>query len=98
VLVPRPQLLADRWAILIELERLGKRKIRVADLCDRLGLTAREAEVAWLMGKGLSDQGIAARLGISCRTAEHHAEHVRHKIGAESRSRAVALLASSDPL
>jgi DNA-binding CsgD family transcriptional regulator len=89
---------ADRWAILVELERLGKRKIRVADLSDRLGVTAREAEVALLMGRGLSDQAIATRLGISCRTAEHHAERVRHKIGAESRSRAVALLASPDSL
>jgi DNA-binding CsgD family transcriptional regulator len=96
VLVSPTLLLADRWAILVELERLGKRRIRAADLCGRLGLTTREAEVAWLMGRGLSDQAIATRLGISCRTAEHHAERVRHKIGAESRARAVALLASSD--
>ena len=48
------------------------------------------------MGKGLSDQAIATRLGISVRTAEHHTERVRHKIGAESRSLAVALLSSSD--
>jgi DNA-binding CsgD family transcriptional regulator len=96
VLVPPMLLLPGCWAILVELERMGKRKIQLRDLCDRLGLTAREAEVACLMGRGLSDQAIATRLGISLRTAEHHAEHVRHKIGAESRSRAVALLAGSD--
>lgn len=98
VLVPPKLLLSDRWAILVELERLGRRKIRLPDLCDRLGLTAREAEVASLMGRGLSDRAIATRLGISLRTAEHHAESVRHKIGAESRSLAVALLAGSDVL
>ena len=96
VLVPPTLLLSDRWAILVELERIGKRQIRLPDLCDRLGLTAREAEVACLMGRGLPDQAIATRLGISLRTAEHHTERVRHKIGAESRSRAVALLASLD--
>jgi DNA-binding CsgD family transcriptional regulator len=96
VLVPPTLMLADRWAILVELERMGKRKIRVHDLCDRLGLTAREAEIACLMGRGLSNQAIATRLGISVRTAEHHTEHVRHKIGAESRSLAIALLSSSD--
>jgi DNA-binding CsgD family transcriptional regulator len=97
VLVPPTLMLSDRWAILVELERTGKRKVRLHDdLCDRLGLTAREAEIACLMGKGLSDQAIATRLGISVRTAEHHTERVRHKIGAESRSLAVALLSSSD--
>ena len=96
VLVPPTLMLSDRWAILVELERIGKRKIRLHDLCGRLGLTAREAEVACLMGRGLSDQAIATRLGISVRTAEHHTERVRYKIGAESRSLAVALLASSD--
>lgn len=96
VLVPPTLLLSNRWAILVELERLGKRKIRLPDLCERLGLTAREAEVACLMGRGLSDQAIATRLGISVRTAEHHTESVRHKIGAESRSLAVALLSGSD--
>lgn len=96
VLVPPTQLLSNRWAILVELERTGKRKIRLSDLRERLGLTEREAEVAGLMSKGLSDQAIATRLGISLRTAEHHTERVRHKIGADSRSLAVALLASSD--
>ena len=56
VLVPPTMMLSDRWAILVELERTGKRKVRLHDLCDRLGLTAREAEIACLMGKGLSDQ------------------------------------------
>ena len=96
VLVPPRLLLLDRWAILVELERMGKRKIRSADLCSRFGLTAREAEVASLLGKGLSDRAIATRLGISLRTAEHHTERVRHKLEAKSRSGAVALLAGAN--
>jgi len=96
VLVPPRVLLLDRWAILVELERVGKRNIRPAELCSQLGLTAREAEVASLLSKGLSDSAIAVRLGISLRTAEHHTERVRHKLDAKSRSAAVALLAGAE--
>jgi DNA-binding CsgD family transcriptional regulator len=85
--------LRDGPGVLLALERLGKRGIQADDLCRRFGLTAREAEVARLLAKGLSDHDIAARLGISLRTAEHHTEHVLHKLGADRRSAVAALLA-----
>ena len=56
------------------------------------GLSDREIEVLKLMAHGLSNRGIAQRLYISPRTAEHHAQHIYMKIGASSRA-AAALFA-----
>jgi non-specific serine/threonine protein kinase len=44
-------------------------------------LSPREVEVALLIGQGLSNQEIAARLVISKRTAEGHAQRVFAKLG-----------------
>ena len=63
--------------------------------CVHFGLTAREVEVATLIARGLSDQAMATRLGISLRTAEHHTEHVLRKLSVDRRSAVAALLASS---
>jgi DNA-binding CsgD family transcriptional regulator len=41
---------------------------------------------------GISDHTIGMRLGISLRTAQHHTEHVLHKLGADRRSAVAALL------
>ena len=68
-------------------------------------LTAREAEVAALLGEGLSNQEIADRLVISVRTAQGHVENILRKLGFSSRaqvaawvvSRAHAAADSSDP-
>ncbi len=95
VLVP-PAVLLHGSGILLELERTGKRKIRAEDLCVHFGLTAREVEVAMLVARGLSDQAIATRLGISPRTAEHHMEHVLRKLHMDGRSAVAALLAGSN--
>ncbi|MGW6201185.1 ATP-binding protein [Kribbella sp. NPDC055110] len=49
-------------------------------------LTPREHEVAVLIGEGLSNREIAARLTVSRRTAETHVEHILGKLGFTSRS------------
>ena len=49
------------------------------------GLTEREREVAALIGQGLSNKQIAARLVISSRTAESHVRHILNKLGLDSR-------------
>jgi DNA-binding NarL/FixJ family response regulator len=53
------------------------------------GLTAREAEVLGLLAEGLSNKGIAARLGISEHTAKFHVNAILAKLGAESRAAAI---------
>ena len=53
------------------------------------GLTERQAEVLSLLGQGLSNGDIAARLVLSPRTVEHHVTAILAKLGVESRSQAV---------
>jgi DNA-binding CsgD family transcriptional regulator len=53
-------------------------------------LSAREREVAVLISRGLSNGEVASRLGISARTAEAHAEHIRNKLGFRSRAQIAA--------
>ncbi|MFI6603267.1 ATP-binding protein [Nonomuraea sp. NPDC050536] len=53
---------------------------------DKPVLTAREREVAELIGLGLSNKEIASRLVIAQRTAEGHVEHILTKLGFSSRS------------
>jgi DNA-binding CsgD family transcriptional regulator len=48
-------------------------------------LTRREQDVARLLGKGLSNRQVAARLVISPRTAESHVENILRKLGFTSR-------------
>jgi DNA-binding CsgD family transcriptional regulator len=52
------------------------------------GLTAREVEVLRLAARGLAIAAIAARLGISQKTAANHVEHIYAKIGVSNRARA----------
>ena len=56
------------------------------------GLTEREAEVLGLLARGLQTKQIAATLGISPKTADHHIQHVYGKIGVSTRA-AAALFA-----
>ena len=57
---------------------------------DGSALTAREAEVATLLGEGLSNQEIADRLVISIRTAQGHVENILRKLGFSSRAQVAA--------
>ena len=43
-------------------------------------LTARELQVLALLAEGFSNKKVAAKLGISARTAETHREHLSHKL------------------
>jgi DNA-binding CsgD family transcriptional regulator len=54
------------------------------------GLTARQSEVLGLLAAGLTYREIAQRLHLSVKTVDHHATAVRDKLGASSRSEAVA--------
>ena len=53
-------------------------------------LTARELEVLRSMAAGLGDAAIAEALVVSLATAKWHAAHVRAKLGARTRTQALA--------
>jgi DNA-binding CsgD family transcriptional regulator len=65
---------------------------RAAFLQGKFGLTAREAEVALLLGQGKSNVSIAKALGISTHTARHHTQRVLGKLKVHSRAEAGAKL------
>ena len=52
------------------------------------GLTDREVDVLALVAAGLSNRDLAARLGISEKTAGHHVSHILAKLGAANRAEA----------
>jgi len=54
----------------------------------RADLTARELEVLRLVGAGRANKEIAARLGISERTARTHVSNILGKLGVASRTQA----------
>jgi DNA-binding CsgD family transcriptional regulator len=64
------------------------------DVSDRraFGLTAREQEVLEHVEVGESNVLIARRLELSPRTVEKHLEHAYAKLGATSRTSALARL------
>ena len=56
----------------------------------RVELSAREIEVLALVARGLSNREVARRLVVSEATVKTHLNHVFTKLGAESRTAAVA--------
>jgi DNA-binding CsgD family transcriptional regulator len=90
----------DRDAALRPLRRLGERPrprpgSRAAAPADaRLeALTRRERQVAVLVGEGLTNAQVAARLHLSERTVEKHVSSILAKLGVSSRAGVVRLLA-----
>ena len=65
------------------------RSTRAEDLLPMPPLTLREEEVLGLMASGLRNKEIAARLGISERTATFHVGNVLSKLGADGRVEAI---------
>ena len=60
------------------------------DGANRISLTPREHEVLAAMADGASNKVIARRLGISLHTAKFHVAAMLAKLGADSRTEAVA--------
>lgn len=59
--------------------------------CRRFGLSRREQEVMGLIAGGMSNQQIAATCFISEKTVKNHINRIFGKLGAGSRSQAIAL-------
>jgi two-component system, NarL family, nitrate/nitrite response regulator NarL len=61
-------------------------------------LTSREQEVASLLGAGLSNKEIAARLCIELPTVKNHVHHIFEKLGVRRRGEAAAKLRATPAL
>lgn len=69
-----------------------ERKAQVADIeARRSMLTPREAEILELMMEAYPNKVIAAQLGTSIRTVEHHRAHILEKMGARSLSQLIKM-------
>ncbi len=93
---------ADAQAALSEFEKVGAPReadaaasfLRELGVAGRTGpkglelLTRRETEVLLLLGEGLTNAEIAARLYISTKTAAHHVSSILAKLGLKNRSEA----------
>jgi DNA-binding response OmpR family regulator/DNA-binding CsgD family transcriptional regulator len=82
------QIEADELLLRITASDPGREE---AVLRDRLGLTAREAEVLLWLGRGKSNRDIAEILVMSPRTVNKHLEGIFAKLGVENRASAAAL-------
>lgn len=60
------------------------------------GLTGREAEVAALVARGLTNREIAGRLYLSVRTVEVHVDHALTKLGFRTRTQLAAWAATEN--
>jgi non-specific serine/threonine protein kinase len=69
---------------------LEERPGRVDDPPDHAALSAREAEIARLVGQGLGNREIGELLFLSPRTVEKHVEHVMNKLSVTSRAEIAA--------
>ena len=80
-------------AEIAELARRGRLDLRTTAVVQPTGspLTAREAEVLTLVATGASNRQVGQKLFISDKTASVHLSHVMAKLGAASRTEAVAL-------
>lgn len=58
---------------------------------DEKSLTSREREILVLLGEGLSNKAIAARLYLSVRTVEGHLARLYPRLGVRSRTEAMLL-------
>ena len=76
-------------------ERCGARTPALGQASERLPLTDREREVVMLIGVGLSNRDVAARLTISVRTVERHIYNAMAKTGTGSREDLATLIRST---
>jgi len=103
-----PRALAVAWAggELADADGLIEQALESSDLhtvmdrthprspAEPMPLTARELEVAVLIGRGHTNRRIAEDLVIAERTAETHARNIREKLGLSSRSQIAAWIAA----
>jgi DNA-binding NarL/FixJ family response regulator len=91
---PSDELLATIRSAVTDRPRLGAdvaaQLLRSLHTPRRLRITPRESEVLSLLAEGLSNKAIATRLNVAERTVRFHVGEILERLGAESRSQAVA--------
>lgn len=74
-----------------------QRKANAAEIKQRLAdLTPRESEILGMLVEAHPNKVIAARLGISVRTTEHHRAHIMEKMQARSFSHLIRMALAID--
>jgi DNA-binding NarL/FixJ family response regulator len=63
---------------------------------DPAALTRRQAEVAALVAKGLTNREIGRAMGTSIRTADSHVETILTKLGFTSRAQVATWVATGE--
>jgi DNA-binding CsgD family transcriptional regulator/PAS domain-containing protein len=86
------QLLGVEPAVLVTITAKAAEPLSDDTLHTEYGLTAREIQVARLIAEGLSNNEIAARLGVRFFTARNHVERMLAKLGVAGRNRVGPLL------
>ncbi len=76
--------------VLVTVAPEGREMPTPESIRERLGLSAREAEVALLLAEGLSNAVLADRLFIAPATARRHTENVLSKLGVPNRTAVAA--------
>jgi DNA-binding CsgD family transcriptional regulator len=89
----RETFLQKATALLPRSYRLSQQRVSAAQSG---GLTARERQVAALIGRGMSNREIAASLVLGERTVETHVSNILGKLGAGSRQEVAAWVASQN--
>lgn len=59
--------------------------------------TERETEVVRLLARGASQKAVAAELGISRRTVEHHLQNAKREAGVSKTTELIFLFLSEEP-
>jgi DNA-binding NarL/FixJ family response regulator len=77
--------------LVVHPEALAPSRSRDTGLVSGVSLTSREREIVELMADGANNRAIAARLAISRHTVKFHVASILAKLGAASRTEAVAL-------
>lgn len=75
---------------------MGERTAQQRRLASRCGLTDREAEVLDLITQGLTNGAIAGQMGVALKTVKNHINRTYAKLGARTRSEAVAMWTAAE--
>jgi DNA-binding CsgD family transcriptional regulator len=61
------------------------------------GLTLRELEIARLVGRGMTNQGVAQQLGLSPHTVSFHLRNIFRKLSISTRVRLSTIMLQAEP-